>query len=303
MKINLVATGGTIGSRYENGQFVISDAATEQIAAVLGASKVFGGFKIHSAGVEFADLNTLRLTIERALEDKPDGVVVTHGTDTLAFTATYLAYAHAGTRVPIVMCAADKPLTDDDSNGYDVLSAAKSFIARGTRGVFVMYKNPGEVVRIHHGARLIPAHMHEDFYFSVGRGNTFTDTGLMRGFDFELKHGKVLCIVPYVGMDYSVYDMTGYDAVVQVAYHSGRINALKFNEFAEKYPDIPMFFSAGKKKYPANTFAHNVIQCSGITQTALYIKVLLGLHNNVKDVKSFVMKNACGEIIEGGKNR
>lgn len=299
MKINLVATGGTIGSRYENDQYVISDAATEQIAAVLGADAVFGDFKIHSAGVDFADLNTLRLTIERALQDNPDGVVVTHGTDTLAFTAAYLAYAYASTRVPIVLCAADRPLTDDDSNGYDVLRAAKSFIARGTRGVFVMYKNPGEVVRIHHGARLIPAHMHEDFYFSVGRGNNFADTGLMRGFDFELKNGKVLCIVPYVGMDYSAYDMTGYSAVVQVAYHSGRINTVKFNEFANKHPEIPMFFSAGKKKYPANTFAPNVVQCPYVTQTALYIKVLLGLHNNVKDIKSFVMKNACGEIFDG----
>ncbi|MDE6401057.1 MAG: asparaginase [Clostridiales bacterium] len=296
MRINLVATGGTIGSRLVGGEYVISDAATAQIASVIGANKVFGDFKIHSAGVEAADLNTLRLTIERALEDKPDGVIVTHGTDTLAFSAAYLAYAFCSAKTPILLCAADNPLTDDDSNGYDVLNAAKSFLARCKRGVYVLYKNPGEVVRIHHGARLIPAHLHEYFYFSLDGSNAFVDTGLMRGMDFELDNKKVLCIEPYVGMDYSVYDMTGYSAVVQVAYHSGKINVAKFNNFAAQYPNIPMFLSAGKKKYSADEFAPNVVICTGITQTALYIKLLIGLKNNVKDLAAFVMKNACGEV-------
>ncbi|MDE7406260.1 MAG: asparaginase [Clostridiales bacterium] len=296
MKINLVATGGTIGSRYVKGELVISDAATKQIASVIGANKVFGDFKIHSAGVVFDDLNTLRLTIEKAIEGA-DGVVVTHGTDTLAFTASYLAYAFASAKIPIVMCAADKPLTDVDSNGFDVLTATKSFIARGERGVYVLYKNPGEVVRIHHGARLIPAHMHENFYFSLG-GSTFTDSGLMRGMNFELEMGKVLCIVPYMGLDYDVYDLKGYSAVVQVAYHSGRINTGTFNKFAEKNPDVPIFLLSGDKKYAPDAFPKNVVQCPAITQTALYMKLLIAIKNNVKDLPAFVKKNAVGEIAE-----
>lgn len=294
MIINLVATGGTIGSRLVKGELIISDAATKQIASVIGANKAFGDFKIHSAGVEFADLNTLRLTIEKAAVGA-DGVVVTHGTDTLAFTASYLAYAFSDTKIPIVLCAADKPLTDDDSNGFDVLNATKSFIARGERGVYVLYKNPGEVVRIHHGARLIPAHMHENFYFSLG-GNKFTDSGLMRGMDFELETGKVLCIIPYMGMDYTAYDLKGYSAVVQVAYHSGRINTVTFNKFALSNPNVPIFLLSGDKKYAASTFPKNVVQCPAITQTALYIKLLIGIKNNVKDLAAFVKKNAVGEI-------
>lgn len=295
MKINLVATGGTIGSRYENGELVISDAATRQIASVIGANKVFGDFKIHSAGVEFADLNTLRLTIEKAA-DGADGVVVTHGTDTLAFSSAYLALSLAHTRIPIVMCAADKPLTDDDSNGFAVLGATKSFISRGERGVFVLYKNPGEVVRIHHGARIIPAHLHENFYFSIGTGSKFVDTGLMRGMNFELGSARVLCIIPYVGLDYSAFDMSKYSAVIQCAYHSGRINTAAFNKFAAQYGNIPMFFISGNKKYEPGTFVQNVTQCPGITQPAVYMKLLIALNNNVKDLKGFVLKDACGEI-------
>lgn len=296
MKINLVATGGTIGSRLVDGELVISDAATAQIATVLGANKTFGEFKIHSSYVGLNDLVTLRKTIEKAL-DGADGVVVTHGTDTLAFSASYLAFAFSSTKTPIVMCTADQPLTDDDSNGYDVLNAAKSFIERKKSGVFVLYKNPGEVVRIHHGARLIPAHMHENFYFSLGGNVPFKDTGLMRGMDFDLADIPVLSILPYVGMDYSVYNLNGYKAVIHSAYHSGRINTAAFSKFAEQHADIPMFLLTGNKKYSLDIFPENVVLCPTITQTALYIKILIGLKNNVKDLKAFVNKNACGEIV------
>ncbi|MCX4312990.1 MAG: asparaginase domain-containing protein [Clostridia bacterium] len=297
MKINLVATGGTIGSRVVNGEYVISDEATRQIANVIGASKVFGEFKIHSAGVGLAALNTLRLTILDALEDKPDGVVVTHGTDTLAFSASYLAYAFADTKIPIVMCAADMPLTDYDSNGYDVLNAAKSFIARGERGVFVLYKNPGEVVKIHHGARLAPAHLHENFYHSIGTGRGFTDSGLMHGMDFELKNSDVFCISPYVGLNYGLLDVSRFTAVVHSAYHSGRVNVAEFNAFAKANPATTMFLISGKKKYSPSDFEKNVVLCSHITKTALYIKLLIALNNGVKDLAEFALKNVCGEII------
>lgn len=297
MKINLVATGGTIGSRLIDGELVISDAATTQIASVISADKVFGDFKIHSAGVDFSDLNTLRLTIEKATANA-DGVVVTHGTDTLAFSASYLAFAFSATAIPIVMCAADNPLTDYDSNGYDVLRAAVSLIESKKRGVYVLYKNPYEMVKIHHGARLIPAHLHESFYFSLPGNNAFVDTGLMRGMNFELNEHKVLYVSPYVGMDYSALDTAGYSAIVQVAYHSGKINVAAFNGFAEAHPNLPMFISTGRKKYTANTFAKNITQCHGITQSALYIKTLIGLKNRVKDLSTFVMKNACGEIVQ-----
>lgn len=299
MVINLVATGGTIGSRLDaSGALVISDAATAQIADVIGAHAVFNEFKIHSAGIGFGDFYKLKKIVDRAVQSA-DGVIVTHGTDTLAFLSAYLAYAFCDTRIPIVMCAADEPLTDDDSNGFAVLNAAKAFIARKRPGVYVFYKNPGAVVSIHHGARLVPAHMHEDFYFSIG-DSSFCDTGVMRGMDFDLTsvENKVLCVLPYVGINYNAFDMSGYSAVLQVAYHSGRMNAAKFNAFASAHSDIPMFLTAGRKKYGEGELAPNIVQCPGITQTALYVKLLIGLKNNVKDLVAFVKKNACGEIIK-----
>ncbi len=298
MNIALVATGGSIGSRIVKGTTEISDAATAQIASIIGASSVFDKFKIHSEGIEFADLNTLRLTIEDALATNPDGVIVAHGTDTLAFSAAYLAFVFCDARVPIVMCSADKPLTDPDSNGHAILAAAKSFLANAKPGVYAVYRNAGSAVKVHHGARLLAAHIHEHFYFSIG-DSAFKGTGLMRGMEFDLTGArKVLCIHPYVGLDYDAFDTDGYAAIVHMAYHSGRVNVAELNRFAAKHPDITVYLTAGRKKYDKTDLQPNIVQCHGIAPTALYIKLLIGLRNNVKDLTAFVMKNACGEFVK-----
>ena len=84
---------------------------------------------------------------------------------------------------------------------------------------------------------------------------------------------------------------------MQVAYHSGRINTVAFNKFASTIPDVPIFLLSGNKKYAAGAFPSNVVQCPAITQTALYLKILIGIKNNVKDLTAFVKKNAVGEIV------
>lgn len=297
MKIALVATGGTIGSRKDvDGVIKLSPTATEQIASIVGADSVFDSLSTHSERMELSDLNKFRGIVKDALDTHPDGIVITHGTDTLAFSSAYLAYAFCDTRVPIVICSADLPLTERDSNGFDILHSAKVFLQNRRPGVFVVYKNAGFAPQVHHGARLLPAHLHEHFYYSLGDWS-FNDTGLLHGMNFELCEGKVLLINPYIGLDYSVYNIEGYSAVVQSAYHSGTVNAADFNAFARKHPDIPMFLTAGRKKYAGQDFVSNIIQCHGITQTALYTKLLIGIKNNVKDLPSFILKNACGEIV------
>lgn len=298
MNIALVASGGTIGCRRNvDGLLKLNNQATEQIAAIIGASSVFDSVTIHSESMRFSDLNDLRRVVERAVDSKPDGIIITHGTDTLAFASSYLSYAFADTKIPIVLCSADRPLTDPDSNGFDVLQSAKTFLNRREPGVFVVYKNVGFAPIVHHGARLLPAHLHEHTYHSLGDWS-FHSTGLMRGMDFDLCEQKVLLIEPYVGRDYSSLNLDGCSAVVHSAYHSGTVNVEDFNRFAKAHPDVPMFMTAGRKPYDSSVFVSNIVQCHGITQTALYTKVLIGLKNNVKDLPAFVLKNACGEIVQ-----
>lgn len=301
MKIVLVATGGSIGSRRENGINVISDAAAEQIASCLHADKVFSELKFHSENIDLTALNRLRVVVSKALAEKPDGIVITHGTDTLAFTSAYLAYAFCDTQIPIVMCSANLPLNEPGSNGFDILYSAKMFLQSNRPGVYAICKNDGFTARVHHGARLLPTHLHDHYYHSIGEGSAFKDSGLMHGMNFDISDVKSILITPYVGMNYSDYNVADCAAIVHCAYHSGMVNTAALNDFAKAHADIPIMLTEGRKKYAENAFVNNVFRCSGITQTALYVKTLIGLKNEVKDLHAFVQKDACGDIVARAK--
>ncbi len=299
MNIALVATGGPIGSRKNaDGVIKLNPAATRQIQTIIDASEVFDDVTIHSESMDFADMFKLRDAVGKAIKSHAEGIIITHGTDGLAFTSAYLAYSFCDTKIPIVMCSADLPLNEPASNGFDILQAAKTFLSQRKAGVFVVYKNPGFTPTVHHGARILPALLHENKYYSIGGDCSFIDSGLMHGLDFDLEGYKVLSIFPYVGMDYGAFDLDGYSAVLHSAYRSGAVNSARLNEFAAAHPNIPIFLTAGRKRYDGQVFAKNVIQCYGITYSALYVKIMIGLKNKVKDLAAFVHKNACGEIVD-----
>ena len=48
-----------------------------------------------------------------------DGVIITHGTDTLQYTAAFTGYIMAGAQIPIVLVSANYVLEDVRSNGVD----------------------------------------------------------------------------------------------------------------------------------------------------------------------------------------
>jgi len=73
-----------------------------------------------------------------------DAVVVSHGSDTLAWTAAALSYALKGIPRPVVLFGADKALEDEASNGPDNFRDAISFaLSEALPGLFVSWRNPG----------------------------------------------------------------------------------------------------------------------------------------------------------------
>ncbi len=108
-----------------------------------------------------------------------DGVIIAHGTDTLAYTAAYLSLRLGLCDTPVVLVSAAYPLSDSRTNGFDNMRGAIDFIAsRQGKGVFVSYKNDGEPVRIHRGTMVLPHAPYDDsvrnFSWSVSLRPTLT---------------------------------------------------------------------------------------------------------------------------------
>ena len=68
-----------------------------------------------------------------------DGIVVSHGTDTMAYTASAVTFMLPGISLPVVFTGSQLPLADVLSDGPDNLRTAFAMAASGTPGVFLAF--------------------------------------------------------------------------------------------------------------------------------------------------------------------
>jgi L-asparaginase len=145
-RVRLLATGGTIASRSGAGGRTPQLTAAELLSTV---GPLPGGVDVEPLDVVstpgFAmtldNLQELARSVEAAFEDGIDGIVVTHGTDTMEESAFYLALVHHDRR-PVVFTGAqrpaDSPAPDGPANLEAALRAAGSDAATGC-GVLLVF--------------------------------------------------------------------------------------------------------------------------------------------------------------------
>lgn len=68
-----------------------------------------------------------------------DGIVVSHGTDTMAYTASIVTYMLENIDLPVVFTGSQLPLADYLSDGPDNLRTAFAMAASGESGVFLAF--------------------------------------------------------------------------------------------------------------------------------------------------------------------
>lgn len=132
--ILLIGTGGTIASQVtEDGLApeLTSRQLLEHIPAISGICQVESLQLLNLDSTDIAPRHWLRMV--RCLKDhydEYDGFVITHGTDTMAYTAAALSYLVQGSPKPIVLTGAQKPIgfdtTDSKVNLTDAFRAASS---------------------------------------------------------------------------------------------------------------------------------------------------------------------------------
>ncbi|MBR3007245.1 MAG: asparaginase [Stomatobaculum sp.] len=119
-KILLIGTGGTIASvRTEDGLKPILTA--EDILSFVPDVKDFCEIdflqvcNIDSSNMTPAIWSEIAGTIRKQY-DRYDGFVITHGTDTMAYTAAALSYMVQNSRKPIVLTGSQKPIEREESD-------------------------------------------------------------------------------------------------------------------------------------------------------------------------------------------
>ena len=142
-KILLITTGGTIASKQtENGlspgtncqellEYIPGVAAICQVDAVQILS-------IDSTNIQPEYWLLMAKTI-RENYDQYDGFVLSHGTDTMAYTAAALSYLIQDADKPIILTGAQKPIWFDGTDSKRNLTDAFLYACRGCGGVQIVF--------------------------------------------------------------------------------------------------------------------------------------------------------------------
>lgn len=315
MKILTIFTGGTIGCSTLDG--VLSPNKANSYLLLNMYLKSHTGvefvpvqpYNILSENLNGSNLTKLYECIKSFNSDEFDGIIVTHGTDTLQYTASYLSYCFGLRKIPIVMVSANYPLSDSISNGYVNFCSAVDFIKSGEqKGVFVSYKNSSEShTNIHRAARVLPHLPYSDDVYSISgsaygkvengiftKNVSYSEDADSNDFICNPKlceSSDVLYIRPYAGIKYpEITENT--KAILLEGYHSGTLNTSSnaLQNFCKKAYEmgVPVFLTGACKGFYYESkklfgdLKINVLPSA--SPIAMYMKLWLLEKSDIKNV-------------------
>lgn len=264
MKLLTIFTGGTIGClQGDNYGLDVNEDTANMLTSRYRKSRednvefvTKSPFFNLSESRTPAELSKLVKCVEDNLKKAHDGVLITHGTDTMPFAASAIAYALAHLEVPIVLTGANYPIDDRRSNGFRNFTSAVDFIKATKenapkRGVYVVYENNYDRrTLVHLGTRLLEAEAFNDEFSSLGGvyfgemidGKFHRHQNRINPSPAEIKvprpaidrpktikfTDEVMVIVPYPGLRYDYYDHvienTPPKAILHALHHAGTAN-------------------------------------------------------------------------------
>lgn len=223
MKLLLIHTGGTIGMAQTSLGFAPLEGVLESALAAIPTTAAITVTAltplIDSANATPADWNRIAAAIAAA-HDSHDGFVVTHGTDTLAFTAAALCYALAGLQRPVILTGSMLPLTvaqsDGPANLADAIAAAQSAPA----GVWVQFAG-----KLLHGARIRKASSSAADAFAASPSATppVLPAPKLHHTPYRPANLAILSMAPAQSPQLITYALTHCDGVVLRVFGSGTL--------------------------------------------------------------------------------
>ena len=189
--------------------------------------------------------NTIISVYRKYMENQSyDGIIIAHGTDTLAYSAALFSMLLSATKIPVFFVSANENLKSERTNGNDNFRCAVECICRKIpANVYVPYKNLSDgKMFLHLASRLKQCENYTEDFHSVGEFDVsaMTEENYKEYFvrlenmypkkekkqaidffgDWKLKD-CILYLTPYVGINYAAYKYQSFSAVLHGAFHSG----------------------------------------------------------------------------------
>lgn len=346
-KLLLILTGGTIGSMVNNDlhRDVYSKKTAPILIDILRKSRsaycnqeidVIPALNTLSENMTAEKWNVLIQILRESVKlDKYGGILISHGTDTLHFTAPLVDFLMAGTNIPVIFVAADKPLSDAASNGgKNFINGVELIMNRIVKdGAWVVYQNSDRKSYLHRGTHLLQCENRTSDFFSsekklysvkntdsvvndynsaeisqINSIGNLSESPLINSIgDFN---NSVLWINPYAGINYGLYNIKGVKAVIHGLYHSetcssesGNKGVISFVKKCRKN-NIDFYITPCHKETYDYASTKKVIDAGAktlykMTDNSAYIKIMISVSLGLAGDKQeeFLNKEYADEFI------
>lgn len=339
MKIKVIFTGGTISSsagkngvspkKFDIQNKLLIDNYIKRAKDKETQFDVSQPLGILSENMTIRDWNTILDEFRNTNFEEYDGIIVAHGTDTLAYTTSMLSMMLSGISIPVVMVSSNYILTDSRANGNDNFYNAVKFIQNTDySGVFTIYRNDEGKSIVYLGSRL------KQCTYLTNKFSSTTDINFG-----EMVNGKfipyeeninpkinefvkskklylnyidklkpcVMMINPYTGIDYNCFTPTkNIKAVLHSLYHAGTAPTHNISEYCssviefakacrQKYIDffIAPFESSIKDNYATTVEMKNngINILYDISIESAYAKLIMAYSTENENIRQKILSN------------
>jgi L-asparaginase len=326
-KILLVATGGTIASSETAEGLTPSIDAKQILSYIPEIEQICHLSGISIMSVDSTNMNpTLMVKIAEAIRDNYDdydGFVVTHGTDTMGYTAAALTYMLQNIKKPVVITGSQIAIEALYTDAKKNLSDAIRFACEDFLGVFVAFD--GEIINATHAVksktRSTDSFKSINFptvaYIKLGKityNNALSygehwekfETHVLRPFKVKTNLCEdifVLKIFPGIKPEIFDFIKDNYKGVIIESFGIGGIPnedfdiVSKVQEIAEAGLAVVITTQCVYEGIDLNIYAvgqklakQKVINAGDMTTEALTMKLMwaLGNYDNISDIKNFI---------------
>ncbi len=331
-----IHVGGTIASAASRSgyrpQLSFADllAVIDQSGAtsmhVSPAQAPFGESGIDSASMQISHIHEIAGTILNNY-DNHDAFLITHGTDTLAYTASMLSFMLRGIQKPVIVTGAQKTLDDDNNDVIANLETSLRAASTPNCGVWVAFN--GTIIKAVRATKIdigvdssaafvsnirdeIPLSRFQRNEYSINRGQAETfSTKASEAFDFYcLTHTtnpdllkKYLEISDHRALIVLIYGMSGHrrELIEVLSRWAGANEAIVIAKTHAPYGSTDL----SKYELGIKALQMGILSSLDMTMESVYAKTST-LLSHCCDRREFCRQfytNYCGEIDEQGAEK
>ncbi len=324
-KVLLIHTGGTIGMvRDDKSGALKPDQFYDSITNVIPSLSEIADINVSipflkdSSALDFSCWQKIAQVIKKNINNH-DGIVITHGTDTLAYTASALSFMLINLPIPIILTGAQKPLSEIRSDArINLINSVELACSPIIKEIAISFNN-----KLLRGNRTTKTHInHFDAFDSpnypplatvgidvdIHEKNLIKKEGIFYLFEKMDNSIQILKLFPGFKAE-SFTPQSKTRAIIIIGFGAGNVPLTeKFKKNIEKWIEkdkIVVLISetkAGKMDYGLYESGNElkkmgVLECGDMTFEATLTKLmfLLGQYNETSVIKKNFAKSLAGE--------